>query len=268
MPTPPYCPQCFVKLEPEMRACPNCPMSFPDDDDAPAKSGNPLKQSRYYQFLMPALFFAALGMTVWWLASGMFRLGEDNANTPQLKVTNERPPEPESSYPPAPKDEGKAPSDQGAGTVSIQPVEDAPPPPAVAPITMPEAPPKKVKAVKEWRFRGTVYDLTTLKPLAGVQLNFTDPDTNANIRTRSNSQGVYRVIVPSLPDRGYSLTAAKNGYSPNYLDPGTPGVRQMAASERREMAKGLSDTLTASPASIQGIGAAPLITDLFLAPRP
>lgn len=226
-------------------------------------------QARYYQFALPLVFFAALGMTIWWLASGLFRLGEDNANTPQLKFTSEKPADSEASYPqPKPGDSSKPSSEQGSGTVSIQPIDDTPPPPAVAPIVAPPPPaPKPVKMVKEWKFRGKVYDLTTLKPLAGVQLDFTDPETNKNIRTRSNSTGLYRAIVPSLPDRGYSLTAAKNGYSPNYLDPGTEGVRQMSEAERKELADGLAATLTASPASMQGIGAAPLVTDLYLAPR-
>ena len=149
---------------------------------------------------------------------------------------------------------------EGSGTVSVAPVDDAPPP------MVPEAA-KPVKAVKEWKLRGTVYDLTTLKPLAGCQLTFTDVETNRNISTRSNSEGRYRALVPSLPERGYTVKAEKSGYSPNYLDPGTEEVRAMSAAQRRELAKGLADTLAGTPATVKGVGAQPLITDFFLAPR-
>lgn len=272
--TPDKCPGCGTKLSPDMLACPNCPMSFPEDDGPSTGTVNPLKQSRYYQFALPALFFAALGMTIWWLASGLFHLGEENANSPGLKLSNAHPivqgegslpsSATASSYPPPPAGE-KAPSFEGSGTVSIAPVEEAPPSGTIS-IAVPETKPAKpAKAVKEWKLRGHVYDLATLKPLAGCELIFTDGETR--IRTRSNSEGSYRVIVPSLADRGYTVTAAKNGYSPNYLDPGTEGVREMDAPRRQQLAKELGATLSASPAAIQGVGAAPLITDFYLAKR-
>ena len=250
-----------------MRACPNCPMSFPDDDDLPAAgSSNPLKQSPYYQFVMPALFFAALGGTVWWLATGLFHLGEENANTPQIKFNSERPMgTPAASYPPASTD---TPRFEGSGTVSVAPVEETTPSGTVSVGVPDEPPPKPKKKLKEWKFRGQVFDLVTLKPLSGCQLTFTDPETNQEIHTRTNSEGHYRAIVPPLGDRGYTVTAAKGGYSSNYLDPGTSGVAQMPAGERKDLAKGLSATLTATPASLQAVSAAPLVTDFFLAPRP
>lgn len=274
MPTPPYCPSCFAKLEPHMLACPNCPMSFPEDDGPSTGSANPLKQSRYYQFLLPLLFFAALGGTVWWLATGLFHLGEENANSPGLKMSNARPivqgegsvssTAPVSSYPPSDESDN-APAEEGSGTVSVSPVGDAPPAAGTVAIAVPEAPRKRVKAVKEWKLRGHVYDLATMKPLSGCELIFTDGETR--IRTRSNSQGMYRVIVPSLPDRGYAVSASRGGYSPNYLDPGTPGVREMPAGRRQQMAKELGATLSSTPAVIQGVGAEPLITDFYLAKR-
>lgn len=268
MATPPYCPSCFVKLEPDMLSCPNCPMSFPEDDGPAQGASNPLKQSKYYQFLMPALFFAALGGTVWWLATGLFHLGEEGANAPQLVVnttTGRGMGGSTAGEPPTPGSGStlnvEKPAYEGSGTVSIAPVDDAPPPSVTA------EPPKPVKAVKEWKLRGRVYDLVTLKPLAGCELIFTDPETNESVRTRSNSEGRYRAIVKPLADRGYVVTAAKGGYSPNYLDPGTEGVPEMDAARRKELAKGLGATLTASPAALQALGAEPLVTDFFLAPR-
>jgi hypothetical protein len=264
MPTPPYCPSCFVKLEPDMRACPNCPMSFPEEDGPAKATENPLKQSRYYQFVMPALFFAGLGLVVWWLASGLFRLGEDNANTPQVNVLNQGAAANErtlaAGLTPA-VSTAAASSYEGSATVSVSPTDDSP-------VAVSDVPVKRVRPVKEWKLRGTVYDLATLKPLAGCQLTFSDTETNRNIQTRTNSEGRYKTVVPSLPERGYAVKAEKNGYSPNYLDPGVEGVRAMSGPERKELAKGLVTTLTVTPAMVQGVSAAPLVTDFFLAPRP
>ena len=75
--TPDNCPGCGTKLDPEMLACPNCPMSFPEDE--PADGIHPLRQTKAYAFLMPALFFAAIGLGVWYIAIGLFRLGEENS---------------------------------------------------------------------------------------------------------------------------------------------------------------------------------------------
>jgi hypothetical protein len=128
------------------------------------------------------------------------------------------------------------------------------------------APPR---TLKEWKLRGTVYDLTTLKPLAGCAVVFTDVETNRSIQTRTDSAGGYRTIVPPLGEgAGYSVTIGKNGYAPNYLDPGTEGVRQMDAAQRKELARDLAATLTATPATVESASEKPLVTDFFLAPRP
>src|ERR1035437_10382742 len=75
--TPDKCPGCGTRLKPDMLACPNCPMSFPEDDGLTDVS-NPFKQSRYYQFLLPVLFFGGIAWGVWALAVGFMRLGEEN----------------------------------------------------------------------------------------------------------------------------------------------------------------------------------------------
>ena len=133
----------------------------------------------------------------------------------------------------------------------------------------PERPSAPAKALTEWKLRGTIYDLTTLKPLSGCALIFSDEETNRAIRTRSDLTGTYRTIVPPLEGgKGYAVAVEKNGYSSNYLDPGTEGVRQMGAAQRKSMARDLASTLSAAPATVESVSEKPLVTDFYLAPRP
>jgi hypothetical protein len=267
--TPEKCPGCGAKLRPEMLACPNCPMSFPEDD-GPVGATNPLKQSRYYQFVFPLLFFGSIGAIVWYLGAGLMHLGYANSEveTGNLFGGSTKPAAPArtsageaSGSGEKPADGEKAPDD--GGMVSIVHVDDDAS--ASAASRERRAPPPEV--VTEWKLRGTIYDLTTLKPLPGVEVTFADEATNSSIKTRTDSAGRYRAIVPPLDGRGYAVAMAKNGYAPNYLDPGTEGVREKDASERRTIARDLSSSLGAAPATIQSVSAKPLVTDFYLAPR-
>ncbi|HAZ08024.1 MAG TPA: hypothetical protein DCZ01_05750 [Elusimicrobia bacterium] len=249
--TPEQCPDCGAKLEPDMQACPNCPRSFPEDE--PSSGVHPLKQTKAYAFLMPTLFFATLGAAVWYLGMGLFHLGEENAVVEVAPFLRGGQPAPVSSSS-APPAEAKA-----------EAAVEEPPSSAVVSIVSSEAP--KRKAPKEWRLRGTVYDLRTLKPVAGCALHFVDVRTNRRIETRSDAKGFYRLVAPPLPERGYLVSIAKDGYSPSYLDPGTEGVREMPEDRRQEIVNDLSSLLTANPASVQAYDTQPLITDFYLAPR-
>ena len=281
--TPEKCPGCGAKLRPDMLACPNCPMSFPEDD-GPTHAVNPLKQSRYYQFVFPVLFFGAIGMTVWYLAVGLMRLGQANSqfdsggsilgtNAPIVKKSDGA----------AHRAEANLPEDEGIVVITRAGPEPVPfardereeQPKAARPAHHREAaraappppPPAPTKAPTEWRLRGTVYDLTTLKPLAGCTIVFSDGETNR--KTTTDPAGRYRTTVPPLSDgKGYSVTIEKNSYSSNYLDPGTENVRGMGATERKGIARDLSTMLAAAPSTVASASDEPLITDFYLAPRP
>lgn len=264
-------------------------MSFPEDE-GPTGSSNPLKQSRYYQFVFPVLFFGAIGAIVWYLGAGLMHLGLANseiengnlfggapkaaAGTPDGKTTvgaafNAAVGAGGSRGGDARSPEEKGP-DEG-GMVAIVHVEEVG-------VRNPRGTPRSVrsqasapppKPVTEWKLRGTVYDLTTLKPLASCAIQFTDEARNRSIMTRTDSGGRYRALVPPLSSgRGYGVAIERSGYAPNYLDPGVEGVREMSADQRRNLARGLSATLAAEPATVQSAGEKPVVTDFFLAPRP
>lgn len=281
--TPEKCPGCGTKLSPEMLACPNCPMSFPEDE--PAGGGNPLKQSPYWNFVLPVVFFGALAAGIWYIAIGLFHLGEEGAKSVDekpnfLRSAAEEKKAAESAksgderavFEPAGPDGGPSSpharpdgaSGKGPETtlISITPVEPAATGPRAAP------PPPRAAAVKEWKLRGRVYDLATLKPVAGASVEFVDEASNARRQTRTDAAGTYRMIIPPLDGRGYAVKIGKRGYSSNYLDPATPGVRELTAADRRALAKDLSATLTATPATLAAETAEPVVTDFYLAPRP
>lgn len=254
--TPETCPGCGAKLEPEMLACPNCPMSFPEDEPTPGV--HPLRQTKAYAFLMPALFFAAVLGGVLYMAFGLFRLGEQNSVSEpspffrdRASTTTASAESPPAGAPVAPEEEPH-PAESEASAVSI----------------VAQEPEKQRKPVKEWRLRGHVYDLSTLRPVPGCTLVFVDDQEGRRVETRSRADGSYRVVAAPLPDRGYAASLSKQGYSPAYLNPGTEGVPQMPAAQRNELSKELSATLTFAPHSVQAYDERPLVTDFYLAPRP
>jgi len=267
--TPEKCPNCGAKLSPEMLACPNCPLTFPEGEE-PSGGGNPLKHSPYWNFVLPALFFAALAAAIWSIGLGLFHFGEEGAKTYREKPNFLRPEKTaaegagtEGAGEAAPGPAAPA-ADKGGETamISITPTGAGDAAGGVTAAARKPAPPS------EWKLRGSVYDLTTLTPLAGCRVEFVDEPTNFRRQTRTDSTGRYRMILPPLDGRGYFVTVGKNGYAPNYLDPATPGVRDLDAANRRALARDLSATLTASPASLQAESAAPVVTDFYLAPRP
>lgn len=277
--TPEKCPSCGTKLDPDMLHCPNCPMSFPEDDPNPGV--NPIKETTLYRFLMPALFFAFFGALIWGVASGLFKLGDESAKAPgpttrQLlgerdekaeRAANRRSASASSSDSDASSASGSDSSD--SGRVSVTPADAAPEEKGTGEDTVivsraaekPEAP------VREWRLRGKVFDLLTLRPVASARIELVDSETNSRVQTRTDSTGRYRVVVRPLPGRGYAVSISKSGYAPNYLDPATGGVADMDAARRKELAADLASTLTATPALLSAPDANPLVTDFYLAPR-
>lgn len=126
--------------------------------------------------------------------------------------------------------------------------------------------PKPAAAVTEWRLRGRVFDLATLAPIDGVKLTFSDPETDKRFETMSDAAGRYRTIVPPLARRGYNARVSRAGYAPTYLDPGVQDVPALPETARRALCAKLASAVE-PPASLRPRGAAPLVTDFYLAPK-
>lgn len=271
MKAPAKCPQCGTALQPDWESCPNCPMSF--QDAPPEKSA--FQNDTFRNFGIPLMIFGGLAWALWTFSQYMWRTAEDGTKTVTTSLKNAATTGSPTRSGTVPTDsqsihdmvlehdgvdqEGKraasAPGsepaeEQGPGTISI----------------MPEKPVARPKAVVEWKMRGTIYDLLTLQPVPGVHMIFTDNVTNSKAQIKTDEQGRYKVLLPSLQGRGYLVTLSKTGYEKSYLDPGTEGVSDMPLERREEICRELS-SLIAEPASLQPNGGTPLITDFHMAPK-
>lgn len=250
MKTPEFCPGCKTKLDPEALNCPSCPMSFSGEDDAEGPV-NPFKGHPLTPYLFGLAFFAGLGWIIWALGGGLLTLGSQQSEN--------------LSFEPKPSTqtvEGVLHSANGAEPANAE--EEAGP--GVVQVVTSEEPAKR-RRVKEWKLRGQVYDLVTLEPLPACDVFFMDNETNARAKTVTNSSGLYRIILPPLPDRGYLVEIGKSGYAARYLDPGTEGVPSMTPLERQDLARELAATVSGSRASVQAFDETPQVTNFYLAPK-
>jgi hypothetical protein len=256
---PVKCPECGAKLAEESTACSNCPWSLPEED--PTASGNPLRHSPYYQFLLPVTFFGLLAYAVWSIGIGLMRLGEAG--------TRSETPDPLRPRIAATARSGVQAPTAGTAMVSLLPPDDNAEPLGGAVIVAPLDVHASVasRAARDWRLRGTVLDLTTLKPVSGCEMLLTDPESSRTIRTRTDSQGRYRLLVPALAAAGYRVAIVKEGYAANYLESSSTSARSMSGAKRSDMARDLATRLTAETTNLHAVGAAPLVTDFFLAPK-
>lgn len=140
-----------------------------------------------------------------------------------------------------------------------KPSDDAVPAAELAPIELPK------KLPKEWRFRGAVYDLLTLKGVAGCSLIFTNDLTSGRFETSTDDAGNYRMILPPLAEGGYTLKIAQPGYLASFYSSAKHDYRNMPAGARRTAARGLAGAVPQA-ALLSAPGAAPVINDFFLAP--
>lgn len=275
MPAPAKCPLCGTSLQPEMEGCPNCPMSF--QDAPPEKSA--FQNDNFRNFGIPLMIFGGLAYGLWTFSHYMWRTAEEGTKTVSTTMKKALPSsstgsgvvptdskaiqalvmeqttgvyDPEGKEPPpepARLPDGESPEEQGPGVVSIMPVKSSP-----------------AKVVAEWRMRGVIYDLITLKPVPNVHMIFTDNVTNSRAQIKTDPEGRYRVLLPTLSGRGYLVSLSKAGYEKSYLDPGTEGVADMPMDRRLEITRELSSVI-AEPASLQPNGDTPLVTDFHLAPK-
>ncbi|UPT72410.1 MAG: hypothetical protein M0D55_10455 [Elusimicrobiota bacterium] len=295
MPAPAKCPGCGTKLQPDWESCPSCPLSFLD---APPERGA-LQNDNFRAYGLPAILFGGLAFVMYQFSQFMWRTAEQNtemydtnakaasakreATTSREKIgggvvpvdskaiqglVNEQVTgvyDPEGDARNLPSD---GPGEQGRGAPARQARGEAAPEetgPGIVSIT---AAPTKRKAVREWKLRGGIYDLITLKPVPGVRMVFTDNATNSRAHIVTDQQGRYKVVLPPLtdPDRGYLVSITKAGYETTYLNPGTEGVAEMPLERRQEMVRELS-TLIGEPATVHPDSETPLVTDFHLAPK-
>ena len=145
--------------------------------------------------VLPALFFLALGGSVWGVCVSLWDLAGGDTDSVLTNAITARLDSPSQADPGSSE---KPLSSDGA------------------------ADPDEPDAAREWRLRGVVYDLTTLKPLPGCAMTFTDDVAHSQERHVTDVRGRYRITLPALADRGYQLTVEKPGYAKSELGPLQP----------------------------------------------
>lgn len=128
------------------------------------------------------------------------------------------------------------------------------PDPAAPPTPAPPPPPPPPKAAdgtqvprgaQSWTLEGKVFDPSTRKPFADVELVFTDRDTKERYAARADAKGRYRARL-AWTSAGYGLQLWEGGRRLNFMEDWIPsllGLPEDKAKEAAEELKGRPPTL-------------------------
>ena len=249
------CPSCQAKVPDDARDCPYCPMSFRQEDE----EGHSKHRRHHVSAPMKGVVIAALIGGLGFLAWSSLTFFMEHADSPEsgfsMKNLSEGPRAASPAQPApgqtqsyhiqrdgdrAPEPESEGPSDSASG-LGLERKEEP------------------------WRLRGTVYDLVTLEPLRGVSMTFLDSQSDTRLKTVTDRQGRYRVTLPPLHMRGYSVKISRDGYASDYLNPGAQNVRGLPHEDRTRLSRELAQSVN-GPYDVEAVGGEPLTTDFYLAP--
>lgn len=229
-------------------------MSFRQEDHAAAAARRAFQISSLSRTALIAILIGILGYCAWQGLSFFM----EHANTPDSASLVGLPTAPPEAARPA--QQAKITTDRPAEEREDVEKEDE----LQAVMVSGESGPRPTPA-KEWRLRGKVYDLETLRPVPGCAMVFLDAQTNARYQTSTDARGLYRMIVPPLQSRGYAVRISHGGYASSYLNPGVENIPQMPREERRQLSQEIANSLE-PPYTVQPYGSKPLVTDFYIAP--
>lgn len=281
------CRSCGTAVPLDTLHCPNCPASFETEEDN--IFSNRRRTTRVSPAVLWTLAIAVVCLGMWRLITFVLVYADNEAaSNPIDQMTQSLSgstttaseqamsvvaptPAPAGAHP-APSagsaqpsgDQDDAASSDDAQAIMISHDDEAPAPRAKAKPARHR--PAKPKGPQEWRLRGTVYDVVTLRPAAGVQVTLKDSETSRSIDTVTDAAGRYRFNVPPLPGRGYSVVFTSPKYAPSYVDPDDESIRERSPEERKQLASQLARELD-PPYPVQGLAGEPVTTDFYLAPR-
>lgn len=246
MPPKKICPECRSQVEAEAEHCPNCPYSFQTAEHGVQENRSAETHLRLIAWVV-VLGLMAFG--AWTVLSFVMRYSDDS--TAPIKTNPLAQAVEAHRYRPAP--------------IAGAPVAHEEETVAEEPVYIGAGAIEKEAGPKEWKLRGVVYDLISLKPVPRVTVLFKDAALNRRFETMTDNEGRYRVAIPSLSDRGYSVVLLHQDYAASYLKAGMPEVMAKEAGARRALAQELARSLD-PPSTLQGYGRAAVLTDFFIAP--
>ena len=252
------CPSCRTVVDDDAAVCPNCPWIFPDEmTSARMEKTVPAPWSPLPMLILAGVALAIAGGWIVFVKTVRHSDREPTAAPQSAPAAIQEAPAPMAAKAeprPAPPSVAAQPEAAEAAT--------PPPPPAAVPATPAQKP---LPPVKEWRLRGHVYDLMTLRPVARCAIILSDLETDAHFETATDDAGLYRAILPPLPGRGYSVGVTHTNHAATYLDPAVLEVPRMPIEVRRNLCRELA-TAVRGPITLQPLGSSPLVTDFYLAP--
>lgn len=218
------CPSCGTEMDARAEACPVCLRKRTRQEMfAGLRGDKPARSPRGAGGAGRALFYGALGAA----AIGYVVYKGPNIVTSSAQVAQ-----------------------RGRTTAVLPPLDPQPPPAEAAARADPSLPPdahaapaasagapKPAGKSTRWTLRGQVFDLLSLKPVAGAALTFTDTFSGAAYRAQSDAQGAYVVDVPKGSGAAYQVAVRRRGYKADYLEDSEPTFLTRAPAARREAAR-------------------------------
>lgn len=90
------------------------------------------------------------------------------------------------------------------------------------------------RRAKFWAVSGKVYDLISLKPIAGARITFMDVATRRVFSAESQATGNYSVDLPKTAASGYAVTVKHRKYGTVYTEEGYTPYYSQSLERRRE----------------------------------
>jgi hypothetical protein len=254
MPPPTNCPACGGKLPPYVEACPFCPWSYQEEGVVP------YHKRRGRDFSGPLWFvgaIVAIGAVAWFSLNHVIEFAGRDGSSRSVETLRAA--------------AGDKNDKSGKMVVDARNVAKAPAEPEPVIMIAQESGrlerPAKRRRRAEWRLRGAVYDMVTLKPVVGATIILKDVELNRRIETTTDGEGRYKASVAPLTGRGYVVSFDDPNYASGaFIDPGNDALRGKPRVERERLAQELARSVMA-PQSLQADDDAPLITNFYLAPK-
>jgi hypothetical protein len=246
------CPGCTTELPPEATSCYVCMRPRSRNEIFRGIHGEQVEarsRRRRPYIVLAVLTFLALGGYAWW------RFG------PAMKPASAKRPAAVAVQAPAPAPAPSPAAEAPSSYSSVnEPVYTSAPPPSL----------HRAKATPtKWRVSGRIYDLLTLKPVAGAVVSFVVPETGARKSVKTGRDGRYVLLLPTLKEGGYAPEVSHPDYRPGFLEESEEvPYREQSESRRIEAAQLLRENVIMHVPVSPANGANALTYDAVLTPIP
>jgi hypothetical protein len=123
----------------------------------------------------------------------------------------------------------------------------------------------------QWTLRGRVYDLLTLKPVAGIRVSVqilgADGGVYPSTVVTTEHEGRYSVALNRQTSGSYGFVAVDGGFANAMFYESDIPYRTLSAADRRDMAEGARNGDVPQAGITDVVGESSIRRDLFVVPR-